>query len=477
MITAEPSIPAVAVLPDVTEVDRSSRLPLLFLVGSALVWLVLGTLLALIPSIQLVAPQFLADLEALTHGHAVALQESALLYGWAANAGMALILWLLARLGSSPLRATLWILNGAVFWNLALTVGLVGIALGDATSLPSLQLPRYVQPILLISYGAMALGGVLAWTGRSRPMTYASQWYGVAALFLFPWLFSVAQVMLCWAPVRGVLQAIVADWYVQGVWSLWLTPLALATAYYLVPKITGRLLASYEFAALGFWTLVFVGGWTGGRHLVGGPAPAWISTIAIAACSLLLFHYIVVAVNLRAAWRQGSVVLSFIAFGLGAYLLAGILDAITSVRSIARVIEFTYFVRAQSSLAFYGAIAMILTGGLYYLVPRVAGRSWASGGMVRAHFFLLVSGVLLLVINLGVAGLLQGLDFEDPKVTFAQIAAHTRPYLLFALLGRVCLFLGSLLFLFNFARTLLQGGRVTADAYLKTPATGTGFGS
>src|SRR2546426_5461227 len=113
---------------------------------------------------------------------------------------------------------------------------------------------------------AMGVAGVLAWSGRKHDLMFASQWYGIAAIFLFPWLFSAAQVILLWSPARGVLQAVAAGWFAQGAWTLWLAPLALAVAYYIVPKVSGRLVPSYDFAALGFWVLIFVGGWTGGRH-------------------------------------------------------------------------------------------------------------------------------------------------------------------------------------------------------------------
>ena len=61
-----------------------------------------------------------------------------------------------------------------------------------------------------------------------------------------------AQAVLLWWPVRGTVQAIAAGWYAQGVWTLWLAPLALAGAYYIVPKIAGRVLPTYESAPLGF---------------------------------------------------------------------------------------------------------------------------------------------------------------------------------------------------------------------------------
>jgi len=104
----------------------------------------------------------------LTHGRAQALQESIFIYGWAGNAGLAIALWVLARLGGAPLRALNWVTIGTLFWNVALTVGLIGIATGDATSISFLQLPRYVQPAMLFAWGAIGVAGVLAWTGRKR---------------------------------------------------------------------------------------------------------------------------------------------------------------------------------------------------------------------------------------------------------------------------------------------------------------------
>jgi cbb3-type cytochrome oxidase subunit 1 len=44
----------------------------------------------------------------------------------------------------------------------------------------------------------------------------------------------------------------------------------LAAAYYVVPKVTGKALPSYEFAPHAFWCLLLLGAFTGGRHLVGG---------------------------------------------------------------------------------------------------------------------------------------------------------------------------------------------------------------
>lgn len=450
-------MPPAATNAEVTAVDTTARWPLLLLLLSAIKWLVLSGVLALITSIQLVQPSFLADYSVFTHGRAVALAETAFIYGWAANAGLAIALWVLGRLGGAPLRSLNWVVVGTIFWNVAVLIGLVGIATGDATGISFLELPRYVQPVMLIAYGAIGVAGVLAWLGRRHECTFAAQWYAIAALFLFPWIFSAAQVTLLWWPVRGVLQAVAGGWFAQGAWTLWLAPLGLAGAYYVVPKITGRTLPSYDFAPHAFWCLLVLGAVTGGRHLVGGPVPAWIASLAIVACALLLFHYFVVFINLRGAFGVGGTALKLISFGLAAYVLGGLLDAVTAFRSVALVTQFTHIDTAQQQLALYGGFSMMLFGSIYYAVPRLTGHAWASAALVRGHALLATLGLVVLVVTLVVSGWIQGHDLLDPKVTFADLADHTRFWLLVAVAAQAVLLLGNLLLLVNFCWSACLG--------------------
>ena len=354
-----------ALQPEISEIDVSARGPLLLLIGSAILWLVAGGVLALIGSIQLHTPQFLANIVWFTYGRMQAAQEAALIYGWAVNSSLAVALWLLARLGGSPLRAAGLAITGALFWNLALTVGVIGIFAGDLTGFSLLQLPAYVQPLLFIAFAAIAVAGVLAWTGRRNAFTFAAQWYAVAPLFIFPWVFSVAQVLLLFVPVHGTLQAVVAAWFGQNLTALVLAPFALAAVYYLLPKISGRPVHHYDYAPHSFWVLLFIGGWAGGRHLAGGPVPAWVATTGIVATVLLLFHYTVVAVNLAGIFAgRGSTVLRFAAIGLAAYLLGGLLNAVTSVRDVAKFAQFTYISAAQNQLLLGGACTFMICGAL-----------------------------------------------------------------------------------------------------------------
>jgi cytochrome c oxidase cbb3-type subunit 1 len=460
----------VSAKPEYTPVDKASSWPVLFLLLSGLAWLVLAGVLGLLATLQLHSPGFMAHCPVFTYGRTTVMAETSFVYGWLANAGLALALWVLGRLAGEPLRAQNWALGGAMFWNAGVTGAVIGVACGGATGFEMLGIPKYVQLILFVSYGAIAISGLLAWTGRLRSISFASQWYAAAALFLFPWLLSITHVMLFASPVRGVMQPIVAAWYAQSAWTLWLAPLALSVAYYVVPKVTGRVLPSYEFASMGFWTLVFVGGLTGGRHLLGGPVPAWIPSLAVVSCAMLLFHTLVVFLNLRGAFAAPGISAKFISFGLLAYVMGALVDALTSFHGIALHTQFTLFDEAQRQLALYGAATTILFGGIYFALPRITGKAWYSGALVKAHLGLTVVGILLLLGSLTLASVTQSQELLDPKIPLGDIAAHMGIWLSAVALAQGILLLGNLAFLGNFYLTACQILNISAPASFNAPA-------
>ncbi len=464
---ARPAPLARAASADVTAIDLAARGPLLLLLGSGIIWLVISGILALITSIQLYAPHFLTDYSFLTYGRLEAMRETAFVYGWAANAGLAIALWVLGRLGGTPLRALDWAFAGAALWNTSVVAGLVGIAIGDMTSFSLFELPRYVQPALVVGYAAIAVSGILAWTGRRTDNTFAAQWYAAAALFLFPWLSSAAQFFLLWSPMRGVVQSIGAGWYAQGAWTLWLAPLALAGAYYVVPKVSGRVLPNYDFSPLGFWVLMFVGAWTGGRHLVGGPVPAWIVTMAVVASIVSLIHYVIITLNFRVTLGVTGNAIKFTRFGLVAYVLAGLIDALTAFRGVAETTQFTFLASALEQLALYGGLSMMFFGAIYLMVPRLTGSAWASSGLTVGHRFLVSAGIIVLIVALAVAGLTQGDDLLNSKVSFIDMLEQVKLTLLVVSGANLVLLAANVLLLVNFFQTI--SASVVADVVALNP--------
>src|SRR5690606_11125492 len=126
---------------------------------------------------------------------------------------------------------------------------------------------------------------------------YVSQWYVLGALFWFPWLYVVAQLVIFFDPARGTAQALANWWLGHNVLGLWFTPMSLALIYYLLPKIIGKPIYSYYLSVLGFWALAFFYNWAGVHHLIGGPIPSWILSAGIVASVMMVIPVVATGIN------------------------------------------------------------------------------------------------------------------------------------------------------------------------------------
>ena len=104
-------------------IDRSCQVPLLALFGGAALWLVVGSVLAMIASIKFHAPDFLADSAWLTYGRVQPAADNALLYGFCIPAALGVMLWLFARLSQAPLCLPFVTVAAASLWHLGVLVG------------------------------------------------------------------------------------------------------------------------------------------------------------------------------------------------------------------------------------------------------------------------------------------------------------------------------------------------------------------
>src|ERR1041385_1383866 len=230
---------------DTTRIVSSCRLPLFALFGGAAVWLVLSSLFGLHASIKFHAPGFHADCPGLNYGTNFAASENLLVYGFCIPAGLGVGLWLLARLGRVELARPWLITVGAKLWHLGVLVGLIGILSGDATGHEWLDMPRYAAVILFCAFLLIALWAFVTHAARAERSLYPSQWFVLAALFWFPWIYSTATLLLQLFPVRGVVQASVAWWFSGNLLNVWIVLAGLASAFYFLPKLTERPLQSH----------------------------------------------------------------------------------------------------------------------------------------------------------------------------------------------------------------------------------------
>src|ERR1035438_2344262 len=83
------------------QIDTSCRVPLLVLFGGAALWLVVGSLLALVASLTFHLPDKFGDCAWLTYGRIQPAADDALLYGFCVPAGLGVALWLFVQLGAA----------------------------------------------------------------------------------------------------------------------------------------------------------------------------------------------------------------------------------------------------------------------------------------------------------------------------------------------------------------------------------------
>lgn len=451
---------------EIFAIDASLRTPITVLVGSALIWLLVASVLGLISAWKLHTPAFLDSCAYMTYGRIQPAQSNAFIFGWGFNAAFAVALWLMARLSRGALPGCGVLLVGAIFWNAGVTLGVGGVIAGFSTSIEGLEMPGFATPLLLVAYALVASWALVVFRAGRASQIYASQWYLFAALFWFPWLYAVAQVMLVFSPVRGTVQSVIQVWFTTNLFLLWFGSVALAAIYYFLPKLLVKSVSNYYLASLAFWWLAIFGSWAGIARLIGGPVPAWVQTVGAAASFMLVVPLFIFALNflgtLSGRWSavKDNLTLRFTVFGIFALALVLIGWALNALHSVAAVTQFTYVTAAETQLGLHGFFGMVVFGALYYIVPRVFNTAWASAPLAGVHFGASATGIVVLVGALLVGGLKQGLLQADPAVAFPAISAATQPYLFAATIGLAIFAIGQLAFALNFFWTL---GRASAD--------------
>lgn len=446
------------------QIDASMRLPVLLFYGSAVFWLLAGSLLALIASFKMNNPHFLDAWGWLTFGRVRPAHLNAVAYGWASSAGIGTALWLMARLCRVPLLHSKLLTGAAMFWNIGVLLGVLGILAGAGRSIEWLEFPDYASLMLFIAFGLIAVWAVIMFRFRQPGPVYVSQWYLLAAFLWFPWLYSTANLLLGFEPLQGGAQGAVNWWYGHNILGLWFTPVGLAAAYYLIPKVLGRPIQSYYLAVAGFWALALFYPWNGMHHLIGGPFPAWMISASVAASLLMVVPVLATTINFQLTLRgncgalKWSPTLRFTVFGAVCYVLASVQGILMSVPSLNVITHFTHYTVGHAHLGMYAFFTMTMFGAMYYILPRVTGWEWPSAALIRWHFWLAATGVVLMVASLSIGGILQGLALLDPKVTFMDALDQTKPWLLLRSGSGILLAAAHVVFATGFALLLLKAG-------------------
>jgi cytochrome c oxidase cbb3-type subunit 1 len=444
-----------------SEVDASMRNPAILFLVSGVLWLLAGTVFALMAAIKMTNPEFLGHIEWLTFGRVRSAHLNAMIYGWGNNMIFAVAPWIMGRLCRTRIRHTSILYVAGVFWNIAITIGIIGILKGDMIGVEWLEMPAYVTPLVAITYALIGVWVIIAFRWRQSGHVYVSQWYLLAAFFWLPWLYTVAQIMLVFEPATGVVQSLTNWWFAHNVLGLWLTPIGLAAAYYFIPKVLGRPIHSYYLSVIGFWSLALFYNWAGVHHLIGGPVPAWVISAGTVASVMMVIPVLVTAINHhltvvghhREGWRSPTI--RFVVFGAINYTATSLFGSAMALRSVNEVTHFTHFTVGHAHHGVYGFFTMIMFGSAYYMMPRLLKKEWPSAFLIKTHWWMCALGILLMVFALQVGGWIQGIQLnaldEDgiPKYNFLEVVANTLPWLHMRSVSGLMLTIGHIAFAIN----------------------------
>lgn len=456
-------------------IDASTAGPVLFFFGSAVLWLLAATALGFISSVQMHSPRFLADCPFLTYGRVWPAYQHAILYGWASQAGIGVGLWLLSRLCRVEMKASGVLMIAGLFWNVGLTVGVIQLLSGVTSGVVGLELRGGAAGIMFIGYAIVALWAAMIFGLRRQGPAYISVWYLLAAFLWLPWAFGLGYLAQQLPGLQGVMKNVVAAWAGHSLVTMWITGVGLAAAYYLIPKVINRPIYSYNLAAIGFWSWLIFGGLTSMVRLSGGPVPAWLVTLSIAAHILLIVQIVTVTANLVLTMKDQyhmvyhSPTIRFTFFGAIAFSIASVVSLLASLRSVDAMLHFTDATTAVDMMFTYAFFSMAMFGAIYYIMPRLVGCEWLSSSMISIHFWGAAYGGGMVILVLLFGGIYHGATLGAPEALFSQVIESYYPFHVGRTLGLFFLSLGQLVFALHFLLMLLRIGQPGGQATLFAP--------
>ena len=208
-----------------------------FLICAAL-WVVLGVLMGLILALQFVFPDLFRGIPVLVFSRLRQEHTNTVLFAFLSGGMMGLWLYVVPqltgrKLWSEPLGNLTMIL-----WNLAVAVGVVGIALALTQS------REYAEMIWVVDIGVVIvlilnmINIYMTIGHRVEKKLYVSLWYITGTVMWFPMLYFIGNVM--WNPPTGALTGIndtIFNWfYGHNVLGLWFTTGLLPVIYFIVPR-------------------------------------------------------------------------------------------------------------------------------------------------------------------------------------------------------------------------------------------------
>ncbi|WP_374950105.1 cbb3-type cytochrome c oxidase subunit I [Mucilaginibacter sp.] len=432
------------------EIDQKLVNLILWFICSGTFWLVAGTSIGEYIGIKFVSPD--ADhVSWLSFGRLRPVHTNMVFWGWSSLAMLGLGHYVVTTVSNTALVSikrgyySLILINAAV---LAGTVSLMsGINNGGG------EYREYTWPVM----GLFAVGIVITLVNflqtiarRKTSEIYISNWYIIAAV-----MFLIVIVVVGYIPwwQNGLGETIIQGFYMHQAVGMWFMLFSLGLVYYFLPQQLNTPIYSYSLGILAFWSQILFYTLIGTHHFLFSSIPWWLQTVAIVGSVGMLIPVFSGTTNFLMTIKGNyhkigrSYTLPFFLTGIIFYFTGSAQGTAEAFRSANLVWHFTDFTVAHSHITMYGIIAFMLWACIYTLVPRLTGKE-AKQGLVGAHFWMALVGILFYSIPLMIGGTLKGMNWVAGK-PFIDSVTMMAPYWLWRAIGGSLMWGSHLIFAWN----------------------------
>lgn len=428
----------------VEDADRSLGVLAWIGFSKAAFWLLVGSFLLLLASVKLHGPGMLAKHAWLTYGRIQPAGWTALVYGFAGQAGAVIGLWLVARASRQRLQAGVLSWAALGLWNVGVLAGVIGILAGYSTGREWMEMPLGALAVLVVAGGLLGAVAWFTYASRTESNPYPSAWFVLLAFLSFVWVGTVALLMFEGDTARGVVQVLLQRWFANGAARLWLGGITLAILLHALPLAAGRPLASRGLALTTFWCLTFFAPWAVAGH--GDPLPRWVISAGVAGALLAGIGILAAGLN---GWSTLEGRVSHVTQSLRGRLLlvagllyvgGGLLKLIFSLASFSKSFALTWATMGFD-WAVVGAAVLAILAVAPEVFARATGRELPTG-LVALNAWLSLAGVLIVTVAFVAAGVLQGLKLSGGQVPFVDALAGSMHLVRLTTLGLMALLAG-----------------------------------
>jgi len=452
-------------------------------------WGVVGFLVGLVIASQLAFPLLNLHSEYSTFGRLRPLHTSAVIFAFGGNALICTSFYVVQR--TCRARLAFPALARFVFWGyqlfivLAASGYLLGITEGREYAEPEWYVDIWLT-IVWVSYLAVFVGTIVR---RSEPHIYVANWFYLGFIITVALLHLVNNLSMpvslvgskSYSAFAGVQDALTQWWYGHNAVGFFLTAGFLGMMYYFVPKQAERPIYSYRLSIIHFWSLIFLYIWAGPHHLHYTALPDWAQTLGMVFSIMLWMPSWGGMINglmtLNGAWDKirTDPIIRMMVFALAFYGMSTFEGPMMSVKSVNSLSHYTNWTIGHVHSGALGWNGMITFGALYYMAPRLWGRTRLySLRMVNWHFWCATLGIVLYASAMWVAGITQGLMWREYGAdgylvySFAEVVQAMHPYYVIRAAGGILYLLGAVFMVWNIWMTI--AGKLRDEAPMSSPA-------